>query len=96
MTDTDYYWFRPPREGRASTFYATRHASGRVLEQGEQAVIDIEDGDLQAKIAAFNALVHKHRVCPAQTVPNDPRREKLSLLREEAARTLQILSLIHI
>ena len=37
MTDGDYYWFRPPREGRASTFYATRHASGRVLEQGEQA-----------------------------------------------------------
>ena len=90
MTDSDYYWFRPPREGRASTFYATRHAGGRIVEHGEQAVIDIEDRDLQAKIAAFNALVHKHRVCPAQTLPNDPRREKLSLLREESARTLQI------
>jgi alkylated DNA repair dioxygenase AlkB len=90
MTDADYYWFRPPREGRASTFYATRHASGRICEQGEQAVIDIEDRELQTKIAAFNALVHKHRVCPAQTLPNDPRREKLALLREEAARTLQI------
>jgi len=90
MTDTDYYWFRPPREGRASTFYATRHAGGRIVERGEQAVIDVDDRDLQAKIAAFNALVHKHRVCPAQTLPNDPRREKLALLREEAARTLQI------
>ena len=47
MTDGDYYWFRPPREGRASTFYATRHAGGRIVEHGEQAVIDVDDREIQ-------------------------------------------------
>ena len=47
-----------------------------------------DDAALKERICAFNALVHKHRVCPAQTVPNDHRRTKLMALSEEARRVL--------
>ena len=49
-----------------------------------------DDAALKERIGAFNALVHKHRVCPAQTVPNDHRRTKLMALSEEARRVLGI------
>lgn len=85
-----FAWIREPREGRSSTMYNTRHAYPPVEEgwREEVAVVDIEDLETKRLIRAFNALVHKHRVAPAQTVPHDGRRAKMAALQEEALREL--------
>ena len=68
-----YRWIRPKRTGRASTIYLTRAADPPV-EHGWGKQIDIDDEETQRQIGAFNALVHKHRVAPAQTMPHHDRR----------------------
>ena len=90
MTDGDYYWFRPPREGRASTFYATRHASGRICEQGEQAVIDIEDRDFKQKSRPSTPWCTSTASARRRRCRTTLGERSSLLLREEAARTLQI------
>ena len=72
-----YAWIRPPRKKRAYDMYHTRHAFPPVEEgrtDADPTGVDVDDAETKRKIGAFNALVHKHRVCPAQTIPNDARR----------------------
>jgi hypothetical protein len=52
--------------------------------------VDIDDADTKRLIRSFNALVHKHKVCPAQTLPSIDRRAKMAALQEEATLTLDI------
>jgi len=92
-----FAWIRQPREGRSSTIYNTRYAYPPVEEgwREDVAAVDIEDGETKRLIRAFNELVHKHRVAPAQTVPHDGRRLKMAALQEEALRELGILDINH-
>ncbi|KAH8045567.1 phosphorelay sensor kinase [Aureococcus anophagefferens] len=73
--------------------YHTRHAFPPVEEgrtDADPTGVDVDDAETKRKIGAFNALVHKHRVCPAQTIPNDARRAKLAALQNEAAESLGV------
>ena len=91
-----FRWIRPPRKDKAYAMYHTRHAHPPVEEgwtevkAGGLVGVDVDDEATRRRISAFNALVHRHRVCPAQTIPNDLRRRKLAALQEEAARDLGI------
>jgi alkylated DNA repair dioxygenase AlkB len=88
-----YAWIRPPRKKRAYDMYHTRHAFPPIEEgrtEADPTGVDVDDAETKRKIGAFNALVHKHRVCPAQTIPNDARRAKLAALQKEAAESLGV------
>jgi len=82
-------WHRPPRKGKAHPWYHSRHAHPPA-EEGRVEEVDVNDADTKALVESFNALVHKHRVCPAQTMPGPDRRKLLGALQEEASRTLGI------
>ena len=67
--------------------YATRPAHPPAEEGWVEELpvhVDIHDEETKRLIGAFNSLVHKHRVAPAQTLPHDGRRAKMAALQEEA------------